>query len=142
MTTNAATEYRQQAREFLAKALQYLADGDLHQASEKGPFRSGRCFIPHGEGCLPMPWVILTSAMSEFRRSVVARAGRTLGHRRLIVRLAHSAEILHSNYYQRQRRFLMRTTSPMIWEMSPNCWTAWNPSPFASPSHYGRIMRP
>ena len=29
-------DYRQQAREFLAKSRQYLADDDLHQASEKG----------------------------------------------------------------------------------------------------------
>ena len=29
-------DYRQKAREFLAKSRQYLADDDLHQASEKG----------------------------------------------------------------------------------------------------------
>ncbi len=29
-------DYRQQARQFLAKSRQYLADDDLHQASEKG----------------------------------------------------------------------------------------------------------
>ena len=28
--------YRRQAREFMLKSRQYLADGDLHQASEKG----------------------------------------------------------------------------------------------------------
>ncbi len=32
----AIADYRQQAREFLAKSRQYLADDDLHQASEKG----------------------------------------------------------------------------------------------------------
>ena len=32
----AVADYRQQAREFLVKSHQYLADGDLHQASEKG----------------------------------------------------------------------------------------------------------
>ena len=29
-------DYRQQSREFLAKGREYLANGDLHQASEKG----------------------------------------------------------------------------------------------------------
>ncbi len=33
---NAITDYRQQSREFLAKAREYLAVDDLHQASEKG----------------------------------------------------------------------------------------------------------
>ena len=32
----AIADYRQQAHVFLTKARQYLADGDLHQASEKG----------------------------------------------------------------------------------------------------------
>ena len=29
-------DYRQQAREFMSKSRRYLAEGDLHQASEKG----------------------------------------------------------------------------------------------------------
>ncbi len=33
---NAVGDYRQQSLEFLGKARQYLAEGDLHQASEKG----------------------------------------------------------------------------------------------------------
>ncbi len=33
---NAVADYRRQSRVFLAKAREYLADGDLHQASEKG----------------------------------------------------------------------------------------------------------
>ncbi len=32
----AIADYRRQAREFLAKSRQYLAEDDLHQASEKG----------------------------------------------------------------------------------------------------------
>ena len=32
----AIADYRQQAREFLVKSRQYLAEDDLHQASEKG----------------------------------------------------------------------------------------------------------
>ena len=33
---DAVGDYRQQARQFMLKSRQYLADGDLHQASEKG----------------------------------------------------------------------------------------------------------
>ena len=33
---DAVTDYESQAREFLAKGREYLAIGDLHQASEKG----------------------------------------------------------------------------------------------------------
>ena len=36
MTQNGAADYRYQAWDFLAKSKKYLADGDLHQASEKG----------------------------------------------------------------------------------------------------------
>ena len=36
MTTDVVSDYRRQAREFLDRAQLYLADGDLHQASEKG----------------------------------------------------------------------------------------------------------
>ena len=32
----ATADYRQQARQFLAKSREYLGEGDLHQASEKG----------------------------------------------------------------------------------------------------------
>ena len=33
---DAVGDYRQQARQFMLQSRQYLADGDLHQASEKG----------------------------------------------------------------------------------------------------------
>ena len=36
MATDAVTDYREQAKLFLARAWEYLAQGDLHQASEKG----------------------------------------------------------------------------------------------------------
>ena len=35
MSTDGAGDYRIQAWDFLAKSRQYLADGDLHLASEK-----------------------------------------------------------------------------------------------------------
>ena len=34
--TDSVADYRQQSREFLGRARDYLANGDLHQASEKG----------------------------------------------------------------------------------------------------------
>ena len=34
--TTATDDYREQARDFLGKSRQYLAAGDLHQASDKG----------------------------------------------------------------------------------------------------------
>ena len=36
MTTNAVSEHAQLARDFLERSKGYLAEGDLHQASEKG----------------------------------------------------------------------------------------------------------
>ena len=33
---DSVADYREQSRDFLGKARNYLADGDLHQASEKG----------------------------------------------------------------------------------------------------------
>ena len=36
MTTNAITEHVQLAKEFLERSKSHLAEGDLHQASEKG----------------------------------------------------------------------------------------------------------
>ena len=97
MTTDAAIEYRQQAREFLEKARQYLDRGDLHQASEKGWGAASHMVkaVAHALG-------ESYERHEEFRR-VVSMAGRRLGSRRTVVRLAHSAEILHSNYYQRKR---------------------------------------
>ena len=36
MVGSAATEHLELARDFLARSKEYLAEGDLHQASEKG----------------------------------------------------------------------------------------------------------
>ena len=36
MVTSAVTEHLELARDFLARSKEYLAEGDLHQASEKG----------------------------------------------------------------------------------------------------------
>ena len=92
--TGAVFEYRQQARTFLARAQDYLANGDLHQASEKGwgsaahmakalAEAQGRSYRTH----------------DEFRKLIVDCA-RESGVDRLR-QLGHVANGLHSNYYQR-----------------------------------------
>ena len=43
---DAVTDYESQAREFLTRGREYLAVGDLHQASEKGLGSGGA----HGKG--------------------------------------------------------------------------------------------
>ena len=97
MTPSAVIEYRQQSREFLAKARQYLTQGDLHQASEKGWGAASHMAKAVAE-VIGEPY----TRHEEFRL-VVALAGRRLGRRRPLVRLGRTAEVLHSNYYQRKR---------------------------------------
>ena len=97
MTTDSVTDYREQARSFLAKARSYLDDGDLHQASEKGWGAASH-----------MVKAVAASIGRQYNRHEVFRqiirqvAPRT-GDRRRLVKLSHSAEMLHSNYYQRKR---------------------------------------
>ena len=97
MTTNAAMEYRQQAREFLIKARQYLADGDLHQASEKGWGAASHMVKAVAD-------VIGESydRHEEFRH-IMRLLGHRLHNRSRLLRLRRAAEELHSNYYQRKR---------------------------------------
>ncbi len=97
MTTDAVTDYHQQAIEFLDRARAYLADGDLHQASEKG------------WGAASHMVKAVAAAMGqqynrhEAFRHIVRLAAAQTGNRRRLVQMGHSAEMLHSNYYQRKR---------------------------------------
>ena len=94
----AVADYRQRAREFLVKSHQYLADGDLHQASEKGwgaaAWMAKAAAEANGWGYERHPQfnVVLNSA-----RRATADA-RLLG-------LAGIANDLHGNFFTR-RRFL------------------------------------
>ena len=46
----ATDDYRRQSREFLSKSRDYLAAGDLHQASEKGRGTAARMVKLDGQG--------------------------------------------------------------------------------------------
>ena len=94
--TDAAADYRQQAREFLEKARRYLADGDLHQASEKG-WGAASHMIKAVAAVMDVPY-----NRHEAFRQIVRMAGSRTGNRRRLVQLGHTAEALHSNYYQRK----------------------------------------
>ena len=96
MTTDVVSDYRRQAREFLDRAQLYLADGDLHQASEKG------------WGAASHMVKAVAAAMGrqynrhEVFRQIIRQVASRTGNRRRLVKLSHSAEALHSNYYQRK----------------------------------------
>ena len=90
--TDEAIAYAAQARDFLGRAMQYLAAGDLHQASEKG----------WGAAAHMAKTVALTHGSRYDRHSdfhqVMNQARRLTGSDRL--RLLHGrADVLHGNFY-------------------------------------------
>jgi len=92
---SAVADYEAQAREFLGKAREYLAEGDLHQASEKG---WGAASHMAKAVALAQGWTYDTHA--EF--SVVLRqASRAVSNDQLLD-LRATANELHSNYYRRK----------------------------------------
>ena len=98
----AIEDYRQQAREFLDKGRGYLAEGDLHQASEKG-----------WGAAAWMAKAVATAQGWEYRRHdqfgvVLNNARLMLGDDRLRG-LRGIANDLHGNYYK--RRFLLDAES-------------------------------
>ena len=86
-------DYATQAREFLIKSREYLAVGDLHQASEKG---WGAAAHMAKAVALAQGWEY--SRHSHFHR-VMNLAGQLTGNDRLSF-LHGRAEILHINYYE------------------------------------------
>ena len=87
--------YAAQAREFLVKGREYLAAGDLHQASEKG----------WGAATHMAKAVALVQGWQYSRHShfhwIMNQAKAMLGNPR-ISDLHGRAEILHINYYERK----------------------------------------
>ena len=88
-----AEAHAAQAHEFLGLAHQYLAAGDLHQASEKG----------WGAAAHMVKAVALVQGMTYERHShfhqMMNRARQLTGNDRL--RLLHGrAEVLHLNFYE------------------------------------------
>ena len=90
---NEAARHTAQAHEFLEKAGQYLAGGDLHQASEKG---WGAAAHMAKAVALVQGWEY--ERHSHFHR-VMNQARRLSGNDRLPF-LHGRAEILHVNFYE------------------------------------------
>ncbi|MCY4555947.1 MAG: hypothetical protein OXF79_06125 [Chloroflexi bacterium] len=92
----AIADYRQQAREFLTKSREYLADDDLHQASEKG-----------WGAAAWMAKAVAEAQGWQYKRheefaDVVNRALRLSGDTRLR-QLRAEANELHGYFYTRKR---------------------------------------
>ena len=91
----AVADYRQQAREFLLKSRQYLAEHDLHQASEKG-----------WGAAAWMAKAVADAQGWEYERHpqfsvVLNSARRATGDARLLG-MAGIANDLHGNFYTRK----------------------------------------
>ena len=93
--TSAVLEYRQQARTFLARARDYLAAGDLHQASEKG-WGAAAHMVKAVAEALGQPY----RSLDEFGRHLVGWSRQTGDDRLRQWRLV--ANELHGNYYKRE----------------------------------------
>lgn len=92
----AVADYRQQARVFLTKSHQYLAEDDLHQASEKG-----------WGAAAWMAKAVADAQGWEYERHaqfnvVLNNARRLTGDARLLG-MAGIANDLHGNFYTRKR---------------------------------------
>ena len=92
----ATADYVEQAREFLQRSRVYLADGQLHQASEKG---WGAAAHMAKAVALAQGWSYETH--SDFH-TVIYNAEQRLGDSR-IRPLRAIAEALHGNFYKRKR---------------------------------------
>ena len=91
----AIEEYRRKSREFMARSREYLAAGDLHQASEKGwgavAWMAKSVATAHGWEC---------RLHGQF--SVVLNNARQLTGDDRLRGLRAIANELHSNYYLRE----------------------------------------
>ena len=93
--TDSVSDYRQQSRLFLARARNFLMEGDLHQASEKG----------WGAAAWMAKAVAETYGWKYDRHNeffkVMHQARQLSGDGRLRT-LADTAGTLHGNYYERE----------------------------------------
>ena len=92
----AVADYRQQSREFLSKGREYLADGDLHQAAEKGWGAAA--------------WMAKAAAEAQgwqYKRHdeffTVLNSARQLSGDTRVRTLGNTANTLHGYYYTRKR---------------------------------------
>ena len=103
----AIADYRQQAHAFLTKARQYLADNDLHQASEKG-----------WAAAAWMSKAVATTHNWQYQHHqqfgvVMDNAALMTGNNR-IIELKSVAYGLHTNYYTRKRFLSARAIAQEI----------------------------
>ena len=91
----AVSDYRQQAREFLSKGREYLAEDDLHQASEKG--WGAACWMAKA-AATTQGWEYSTH---EHFNKVMENARILTGDTRL-PGLRGIANDLHGNFYKRK----------------------------------------
>ena len=89
-------DYIQQSRDFLQKARQYLAEDDLHQASEKGWGAASHMAkaVAHANN-----W----QYEKHHQFNVVLNNVRRLTGRDEVLQLSAVANQLHGNYYERKR---------------------------------------
>ena len=98
MTSNPieVADYEAQAREFLAKSREYLAQGDLHQASERGWGAAAHMAV-----AVIMPQGCTYETHSDF--SEVLYQERQMTGNSGLSGLRSIANELHVNYYKRRR---------------------------------------
>ena len=107
----AVADYRQQARDFLTKAHEYLAADDLHQASEKG-----------WGAAAWMAKAVAEVQGWEYREHaqfgvVIYNASVLAGNDRLRL-LGGSANELHRNFYTRKRFLLPDSIERSLGDMA------------------------
>ena len=107
----AVEDYRQQARAFLAKAREYLAVDDLHQASEKG---WGAAAWMAKAAAEVQGWRY--SEHAEF--AVVCRNASDLTGNDRLLDLSNTAYGLHRNYYTRKMFLSDRTIARDLDQMA------------------------
>ena len=93
-STDDVAGYTAQAREFLVKGRQYLAAGDLHQASERGCDAA-----THIAKAVALAQGWQYSRHDHFHRTM-NRAGELSGNADRVALLHGRAEILHANLYE------------------------------------------
>ena len=108
---SAVEDYRQQARDFLNKAREYLSADDLHQASEKG---WGAAAWMAKAAAEVNEWEYVEHA--QF--GVVCRNAADLTGNERLLDLGNSAYSLHRNYYTRKMFLSYRTIARQLDQMA------------------------
>ena len=95
MVTSAVTDHLKLARDFLARSKEYLAEGDLHQSSEKG---WGAAFHTIKAVAAANGWEY--EHHDQFDRVVVNASHRY--RQPSLIRMSDAAHALHVSFYKRE----------------------------------------